>query len=50
MRTPLLISILALTLAACNGQNPEAPASGNEAALTAKANADVAAATADADQ
>ncbi|MBB6225951.1 hypothetical protein FHS79_000102 [Polymorphobacter multimanifer] len=46
MRT--IITLLALTLAACNTDTPEAPATGDEAALTAKASADVDAARAEA--
>lgn len=43
---PILIA-LALTLAACNSTEADQPASDNEAQLTAKANADVAAALAE---
>ncbi|GGI72731.1 hypothetical protein GCM10007973_07120 [Polymorphobacter multimanifer] len=46
MRT--IITLLALALAACNTDPPEAPATGHEAALTANAGADVDAARAEA--
>jgi hypothetical protein len=46
MRT--LITLLALTLAACNTEAADAPAAGEESAVAAKASADVEAARSEA--